>query len=120
MSKGILTPLFRVMLLTMMWITMASWAVAADSADGANTYKTKCMACHGADGAGTAAGRSLNVADLRSPDVQKLTSAQLQDIVKNGKNNMPAFADSLSDQQIADVVAHVRTFGGKPTAPAGK
>ena len=53
-------------------ITMlaASPAAGADNAAGAAVYKSKCVTCHGADGGGTAVGKSLKVADLRSAEVQ--------------------------------------------------
>jgi len=38
---------------------------------GADTYKAKCAACHGATGAGdTAMGKNLKLRDLGSADVQ--------------------------------------------------
>ncbi|HZM11928.1 MAG TPA: hypothetical protein VFC15_17100 [Candidatus Limnocylindrales bacterium] len=40
--------------------------------------------------------------------------------MKNGKSNIPAFADTLSDQQITSVVAHVRTFGKPGKRPPAK
>ncbi len=110
MSKQFANYMLILTLLLMLAIAVSVWAVPPDSAAGATVFQSKCASCHGKDGAGTAAGRSLNVVDLRSPAVQGQTAAQLEQIVKNGINNMPAFANNLSDQQIADVVAHVRTF----------
>jgi cytochrome c6 len=112
MSRNFAGRTFRVALFScsLMLAAPATWAAPADTDA---TFKAKCASCHGPDGAGTAAGRSLNVADLRTPAVQKQTNAQLEQIVKNGHNNMPAFADSLSDQQIAELVAHVRSFAKK-------
>ena len=120
MSKRFTAPICRLVLVAVLSVVTPAFATPPDTAGGATTYKSKCVACHGADGAGTSAGRSLNVADLRSPKVQNQTNAQLQQIVKNGINNMPAFADTLSDQEIAGVVVYLRTLGKKAAGKAGR
>jgi len=110
--RKLLTVLIALLvLLVVLAAASMGWALPPDTPAGAATYKAQCMSCHGPDGAGTSAGRSLNVLDLRSPAVQDQSDAQLEQIIKNGINNMPAFGDSLSDQEIAAVAAHVRTFG---------
>ena len=79
--------------------------------DGAALYKTKCAACHGADGKGeTTIGKANKLRDLGSEDVQKLSDADLTAIVTSGKNKMPAYGKSLKPEQIKDLVAFVRTF----------
>jgi mono/diheme cytochrome c family protein len=55
----------------------------------------------------------MNVPDLRSPVVQKLTDAQLAQIISDGKGGMPPFKNSLSEDQIHSLVAHIRSLGGK-------
>ena len=42
----------------------------------------------------------------RSTDTA-LTEAQIATLVTNGKGSMPAFADRLSEEEIADVAAYV-------------
>jgi mono/diheme cytochrome c family protein len=86
---------------------------AADDAAGAQTYKSNCVVCHGADGTGTPTGKSLMAPDLHSDAVQKMTVAQMTTQVSDGKNNMPPFKSTLSEDQIKDVVAYVRTTFGK-------
>lgn len=91
---------------------LTSSEVRAD--DGTATFKTKCAMCHGADGAGTTAtGKALKVRDLRSADVQGQTDAQLNDIVTNGKNKMPAYKGKLTDDQIKGLVAYLRELAKK-------
>lgn len=81
---------------------------------GAQTFKSNCVVCHGADGTGTATGKALKAADLNSADVQKMTVAQMITQVNDGKNNMPPFKNTLSPDQVKAVVAYVRaTFGKK-------
>lgn len=79
---------------------------------GETTFKAKCVLCHGEDGAGkTPLGKQLQAADLHSADVQKHTNAELHQVVHDGKANMPAFADQLTDEEISQVIKYVRTFG---------
>jgi cytochrome c6 len=79
--------------------------------EGATTYKTKCAVCHGADGKGdTAMGKSMKLRDLGSADVQKQTDAELIEITANGKGKMPGYKGKLTDEQIKQVVAYIRTF----------
>jgi mono/diheme cytochrome c family protein len=88
-------------------------AVAEDSSAGAGVFKSKCVTCHGQDGKGTAVGKSLQVADLRSPAVQSKSDAELIQSVSDGKGNMPAFKGNITDDEIHAVVTFVRTFAAK-------
>jgi cytochrome c6 len=86
---------------------------AHDNAASATLFRSKCAMCHGADGAGSEVGKSLNIPDLRSPAVQKLPNAELAEIISNGKGGMPSFKNSLSAEQIHALVMHVRSLGRK-------
>lgn len=78
---------------------------------GGDTYKAKCLMCHGADGSGnTPAGKALKAASFKDPTAVKGTDADLIGVVKNGKNKMPAYTGKLTDDQIKAVVAYVRTL----------
>lgn len=79
--------------------------------DAAALYKTKCAACHGPDGKGdTAAGKKLGVRDFHSPEVAKMTDAQLIEITTKGKEKMPAYSGKLTDDQIKELVKFIRTL----------
>jgi|SRR5580704_2471679 cytochrome c6 len=79
--------------------------------DGADTFKSKCATCHGADGKGsTAMGKALKLRDLSSADVQKQSDADMVNIVTNGKDKMPKYDGKLTKEQINDVVKYVRTL----------
>lgn len=84
---------------------------SASHAEGAHIFRTSCAMCHGDNGAGSAMGQSLHIPDLRSAMVQKKTNAELEQFIGNGSGPMPPFKESLSHQQIVDVVHYVRTFG---------
>jgi mono/diheme cytochrome c family protein len=56
-------------------------------------------------------GKKLGVKDFRSPEVSKLSDAELFDITKKGKNKMPSYDKKLTDDQIKDLVRYVRSLG---------
>jgi mono/diheme cytochrome c family protein len=88
---------------------MFSTSTLADS--GPDTYKTKCSACHGANGAGdTMIGKNLKLRPLASADVQKQSDDELFTLISKGKNRMPPFDNKLSKDQIRDLVKHVRSL----------
>ena len=84
-----------------------------DSAASSATFRTKCAMCHGQDGGGSEVGKSMNVPDLRSQAVQKLPDAQLTQIISDGKGGMPSFKNSLKEDQIHSLVAHIRSLHQK-------
>ncbi len=82
---------------------------ATDAAAGKEVFTSKCVMCHGADGTGnTAMGKRFNIQNLRSPEAQKLSDADLAATITKGKNKMPAFEGKLTPQQVNNVVAHIR------------
>jgi mono/diheme cytochrome c family protein len=90
-------------------------SAAAKAADdvGETAFKSNCVICHAADGSGTPAGKALKAPDLRSDAVQKMTDAQIEDQITNGKNNMPPFKNTLNKDQIKALAAYVHSFGKK-------
>jgi cytochrome c6 len=81
---------------------------------GEKVYKAKCATCHGADGAGaTPAGKATKARDFRSDDVKKETDEDWTQIVVKGKSKMPAYDKRLTDAEIKDVVAYIRTLSSK-------
>lgn len=82
--------------------------------DAAATFKSRCSPCHGADGSGnTPMGKKAGAKALGSAEVQKLSDADLQKIIAEGKGKMPAFAGKLSAEQIAGLVKLIRGFAAK-------
>jgi mono/diheme cytochrome c family protein len=86
-------------------ITSAKADVAAAEA----TFKAKCAGCQGADGKGKEA---LKTQDLGSPDVQKMSDADLSGIITNGKGKMPPYK-SMSADQVKDMVSYIRSLAKK-------
>ncbi len=89
---------------------------------GADVYMAKCVTCHAKDGSGnTPVGKSLQSADLRSPEVQKKSDAALSTSISDGKGNMPAFKTLISEDEVHSVLAYVRTLASKgDSAPKKK
>jgi cytochrome c6 len=89
----------------------SSQAAGTTAGDGGETYKAKCVACHGADGTGnTPAGKAMKVRDLTSADVQGQTDAQLYDIIAKGKGKMPGYEKTLGADKCTELVAYIRTL----------
>ncbi len=85
--------------------------ISALAGAGEDLYKSKCAMCHGADGTGdTAMGKKLNIRNLKSPEVQKETDAQLTEIITKGKNKMPEYGSKLKPEEIKQVVAAIRAM----------
>jgi mono/diheme cytochrome c family protein len=83
--------------------------LSAGAQDAAATFKSKCAGCHSADGTGSAMGKKMGAHDLTSADVQKMSDAELSDIITNGKNKMPKYA-SLKPEEVKGLVAYIRTL----------
>jgi cytochrome c6 len=77
------------------------------------TYKTKCLACHAADGTGSEVGKKLGTHDFHSSQVQGESDADLTQIIAKGKNKMPAYEKSLKPDEIKGLVAYVRELRKK-------
>ncbi len=83
--------------------------LALAQSDPVALYKSKCQVCHGADGRGiTPAGQKLGVLDIHSPQVAKMSDAELFEIIKKGKGKMPAYDIKLTDGQIKEQIVYMR------------
>jgi cytochrome c553 len=99
----------RAILATILLTVLLSISALAENA--AETYKTRCWACHGATGAGdTMLGRNLKLRPLASDEVQKQSDDELATIIGKGRNRMPAFEHKLTKDQIRDLVRHIRSL----------
>ena len=81
-------------------------AFAADSVRGQQLYGSNCAACHGAAGRAVMPGApnfDRGEAMLR-PDLSLLAA------IRAGKNAMPAYQGRMSDRDILNVIAYLRTL----------
>ena len=94
----------------------ASLASAAPTAR--ENYKTHCTSCHGSDGKSqTRLGKKSGAKDLSDKvALAKLTDEDVFKTIKFGRKNdkgeekMEPFGDDMSDPEITELVAYVRTL----------
>lgn len=72
------------------------------------SFKENCAICHGDRGEGSPLGRNLHVPDLRSSTIRSKTTAELVHAINDGKGQMPAFHDKLTEAKIQELVDYVR------------
>ncbi len=100
------------------WSARASDPQDDAVARGAALYQTYCELCHGTSGKGD--GRAATLQRTRPADLTlsaRSDEYKIQIITAGGaavkrSTSMPAWRDSLSQQQIRDVVAYLRTLHG--------
>jgi mono/diheme cytochrome c family protein len=80
-------------------------------------FTKNCETCHGANGEGglvKVEKKQIKVPSLKAEHAIKHTDDQLTKMITNGEEEMPAFKDKLTQQEIADMVKFVRhNFQGK-------
>jgi|HubBroStandDraft_6_1064221.scaffolds.fasta_scaffold95210_2 cytochrome c6 len=75
---------------------------------GRAAFKGNCASCHGADGAGTPLGRSMQAPDLRSAEVQRKSDGDLAQTITDGRGDMPSFKRTLSAEQVHALIDYIR------------
>jgi cytochrome c6 len=79
---------------------------AADTFKGRQLYTANCITCHGATGKSVIPGAP----NLAQGDAMMRPDFTLLNAIRSGKNAMPAFRGILTDRDIMDVVAYMRTL----------
>ena len=94
---------------------LGTWSLSA--ADAQSNWDKNCAKCHGKDGSGkTAMGKKFKLLDYTQADAQaSFTDEQAAKAIKDGveedgKTKMKPYGDALSEQEINDLVALVRSF----------
>jgi len=105
----------RVLLSTFLITTIAAISILAgepQQKEPKQVYLDKCAVCHGEDGKGqTAKGKKLKVKDVSSPEVKKMTDAQMLDIVLKGKgDDMDGYEKDLGADMSKKLVAYMRSL----------
>lgn len=80
--------------------------VAGDPAKGRGTYAAHCSGCHGPNGAPT----MPNIPNFTLGQGMMKSDPEIMAFVKKGKTVMPGFEGVLKDEEILDVIAHIRTL----------
>lgn len=107
------------------WTLQTSFAqnVKGNVPDGKTKYDQLCTTCHGATGKGDGpAGAALNPKPRNFQDISyvgKKTDADFKKVIQQGGAAtglsllMPPWGASLSEQDIANVIAYIRSLGKK-------
>ena len=80
-----------------------------DARSGEAIYRSICQGCHLPDGQGA---RGAGVYPSLARDARLDGAAYPVAIVLHGNRNMPSFADTLDDAQVAGVVTYIRSHFG--------
>jgi mono/diheme cytochrome c family protein len=79
-------------------------------------YEEHCVECHATDGSGAVAGTS----DFSDAATMATQSPQaLFDVVSQGRDEMPAFADQMAEEERWQVVDYLRTLSYEPIVSEG-
>ena len=91
-------------------LALALWlpgtTLAADLFRGGDLYAEHCAECHGSDGRGEMPGTP----DLTRGTTLQQSNAELFDLLENGRGIMPSYYGLLSDEEMLDVIAYLRTL----------
>jgi mono/diheme cytochrome c family protein len=99
----------RYILIVLALAASAATTWAADATAGKATYDKSCKGCHGPDGMPSAAmAKAMNLKDLKSPEVQAMSDADLKKIITEGKGKMKPVASAASSAP--DLVAYLRSL----------
>jgi mono/diheme cytochrome c family protein len=88
---------------------------AGDATAGKDVFMKKCKTCHGEDGKGNQGMAKLlktTIAALDSDDAQGKSDADIKKVVLEGTGKMKPVKE-ISDADIDNVIAYVRTFKKK-------
>lgn len=103
----------RILLVTMTLAAVgitAAWG--ADAKAGQSVYDRSCKSCHGADGTANPAivkMMKVEIADLKSSEVQSMSDAQLKAVIAEGKGKMKPIR-SVTGADADNVVAYIRSL----------
>ncbi|MBE8999088.1 c-type cytochrome [Nostoc sp. LEGE 12447] len=101
--KKLLTLVLVTFLLLFSAFTMP--AMAADIVNGEQIFSLHCAGCHINGSNIVRRGKNLKKQALKKYGMDSIEA--VTSIVTNGKNNMSAYKDRLTEQQITDVAAYV-------------
>ncbi len=105
-----MSPFAKRLAVVMLVLAIIALPLAAFAAEqGAEVFKSAkpaCSMCHGTDGK-----KMAGTKEFASPDVQKMSDAELTAAINDGKPpKMPAYKGKLTGDQVKALVAYIRSF----------
>ena len=98
-------------------LTLSFALAGGDAHHGEAIFQRYCQGCHGPDGKGGGKGFMPHVGPLARKDyIEYVTDEYLTEAISEGgpavgkSGYMPSWKNVLSKQDIADVIAYIRTF----------
>lgn len=86
-----------------------SWDDPVAISSGEEIYDQSCSMCHGADGSGGLPGAPDFTTPEAGTDIRENSGAQLC-IIAEGSGNMPGWKETLTDEQMWQVITYINTF----------
>jgi cytochrome c6 len=94
-----------IILLILLNLNLISPAFAEETVNGTQIFSVHCAGCHIKGSNIIRRGKNLKMKALKKNNMDSIDA--IASIVTNGKNNMSAYKDRLTKQQIQDVAAYV-------------
>lgn len=100
-------PFIAQMFLTLLLLVVSTGFVqAGNPIKGRSLYENRCSGCHGMEGLPQVS----EVPNFKMGQGLMKSDQELLAFVKKGRGVMPGFKGILTDDEIRDIIAHVRTF----------
>lgn len=97
-----------VILLLLTLLLQPAWAVTANNeVNVAKLFEVNCMGCHPQGGNIIRRGKTLQIKDLKRYKMDSLEG--IMEIITQGKNNMSAYGDRLTQTEIKSLATYVLT-----------
>jgi len=88
-------------------LLVSSFSYGGSAQDGRKNYQRFCAQCHGDNGVNTLP----TAANFQRREGLRQSNRSLFSHIKSGKAGCPSFDSMLNDEQILDVITHLRKFG---------
>jgi len=96
----------KIFLTLLLLVASTGVVLAGDPMKGHSLYENRCAGCHGENGAP----QVTEIPNFKMGQGLMKSDQQLLEFVKKGKGVMPGFKGILTDTEILDILAYVRTF----------
>lgn len=87
----------------LVWCQPFAWA--SEPGQGAQLFEVHCVGCHVNGGNIVRRGKTLKLPALKRNGVD--SSETIAQLIANGKNNMPAYRDRLTPDEISELASYV-------------